>query len=364
MPERLPKEAVPAQPQLSVDIANNQEIRDAIAAAAKVCGARFATIAQLREGHQYNYCSYGFELDRIDQADSLLYRLQQGSDLVVCEDVLNLPLLSPILMGNESLRILFYVGVPLYCENGNFLAFLCIYHDAPNKISSIQLELLKTVVKKLSSLVENNTIDLNTGLSLDDPEAEVIRREKLFDGKTVVTLLLDKNFRVVTCHPYLSQLICENLQLEIKAGDDIRDYLGPQTKSNFIENYYKALDGKSISLEIKYGICWGGVQSYCHFSPAYDLSGKLIGVSYHALPILPENTENHISLRDRKRIQWINDLQSHRFRGPVSSILGITQIWKELGSAPQQQEINMIIEAANKLDREIQSALLELSKSS
>ncbi len=362
MPDQESINFAPPLPMLTFPASIEQAVRDVITAATDVCSTKFATLAFLDGKHQYNIYSHGFELNRIPIQDSIIYRLKQGSDLVIVEDLALTQQFCNLSLGNVCPQIQFYAGIPLQNKRKEVLGYLCIYHDKPTKITDVQRLLLRTLASQIVLLIEDKDAIPSVDGKYNHWDDHLIRRESLFNRTKMVTLLLGKNFSVLKCHPYLSKLISENLHREIQIGDDIRDYLGDSTMPEFINNYNRALAGQSISVQTKSGICWGGVNSYCHFSPAYNVEGDLVGVSYHAMPIFPENMEENISEQSDQQLQWLNDLQSHRFRGPLSSILGITQIWKELGSTPRNEEIDMIIQAANKLDREIQSVLFNLAK--
>ncbi|PVH25323.1 GAF domain-containing protein [Sphingobacterium corticibacter] len=362
MPNQLPLSVAPSPNSQLFNLVNEQELRDIVNAASTVFAANFSTIALLDEQYQYNFYNHGFEVNAIPIDDSVLHRLQQGSDLVIIENVNTITHLCDLSLGSACSQIQFYAGIPLQNKKRQVLGYLCVYHDKPIKVTNTKRLLLTTLAAQLTDLLNHSDIIASIDDKLTQWDERLIRRESLFNSTKIVTLLLDKNFTVLKCHPLLTKLICDNLNRDIRVGDDIREYIGDLTIDDFVKNFYRALEGQSISVQSKSGICWGGLNSYSHFTPAYDLDGELVGVSYHALPIFPENTDESIKQKDDQQLQWINDLQSHRFRGPLSSILGITQIWKELGSTPLDAEIDMIIQAANKLDREIQSALFNLGK--
>ena len=364
MPDQGSIEVAPSKRILDFKFQNEQDVRDVVAAAAAVCGAQFSTISVVHDQHQYYFYNQGFATNSVNRDHSICSKVQQGDNLVVIENLESVPNIPAKPLGNSYPKIHFYAGLPLRSDTHEVLGYLCVYHDKAIKLTDVQRSLLITLSRQLVNLFEEGKILSKIDTKLMDVEREYIRRESVFNSAHMVTLLLDKSFSVVECHPLLSKLIYQNLQREIKVGDDIRAYLGDATRSDFLNNFKRALDGQSISVQTSSGICWGGLNSFCHFSPAYDNQGELIGVYYHALPIVPEHTNDPIEKRDDRQLQWINDLQSHRFRGPLSSILGITQIWKELGNTPSSEEIDMILQAANKLDREIQRVLFDFSKHS
>lgn len=339
---------------------NEQDVQDVVAAAADICAARFSSISILKDQYQYNFYSRGFHTDIIHKDFSICAALQQEDDLVIIENLQNIKQVPNRSLGDSFPEICFYAGLPFRNENLELIGYLCVYHDKPLKISAVQRSLLIALVQQLPKLFSPEKEALHIEDKPIDVKQQYIRREPLFNSSQMVTLLLDKNFAVLECHPLLAELIYKNLQRLIKIGDDIRDFVGDLTKSDFTKNFNRALDGQNISVHTMSGLCWGGLSSFCHFSPAYDSEGELIGVYFHALPIFPEPKYDPDLDRKDRDLQWINDLQSHRFRGPLASILGITQIWKELGNPPSKEEVEMIIQAAKKLDREIQNVLCGL----
>ncbi|MCL7986947.1 hypothetical protein M8998_03220 [Sphingobacterium sp. lm-10] len=362
MPYQGSAQIAPSKRILDFKIKNEQEVRDMVSAAADVCRARYATISILNDQHQYNFYNRGFDEDTIHKNHSVPHSLQQGNDVVIIENLESISYLPNRALGNAYPKINFYAGIPLHNERLEVIGYLCVYNDKSIKLTDVQRTLLITLSKQLVTLFESGQVLSSMETQFSDTDHPYIRRESLFNSTRMVTLLLDKNFSVMACHPLLATLIYDNLQRKIQVGDDIRDYIGELTMSDFLKNFDRALGGQSISLQTKSGICWGGVNSFCHFSPAYNTNGELIGVSYHALPLSSDHNNDPISRGSDSRLQWINDLQLHRFRGPLSSILGITQIWKELNKIPSNDEIDMIIQAATKLDREIQRVLLDFCK--
>jgi light-regulated signal transduction histidine kinase (bacteriophytochrome) len=133
----------------------------------------------------------------------------------------------------------------------------------------------------------------------------------------------------------------------------VTDVLGDSFLYDFLINFNKTRAGERV-VEEKL-VTHADKQIWWQFTydPAFDVNGNIIGVSYCAADISELKTsQTKISERDQS-LEAIAIIQSHEMRRPVSSILGLIEIFKLNSYETEKEEILMLERAANELDSKI-----------
>ncbi len=125
---------------------------------------------------------------------------------------------------------------------------------------------------------------------------------------------------------------------------------------SFVEDYLKAISGKTIRFEreVKYSIgevIWWDVT----FEPTYHDNGGVIGVSYNATNITERKLYEQQILAQNDSLKHIAHIQSHELRKPVASILGLVHLFKNEQYKATKEELMMLEKAASELDQKIRA---------
>lgn len=151
---------------------------------------------------------------------------------------------------------------------------------------------------------------------------------------------------------------------KMKRGDLMTCYLTPAFHEAFMKHYRDALVGKRSKTERlgDYG-SKGKIWWKCIFEPVNDLDGNIIGVSYTACNINDRKLFEQRILDQNKSLLDIAKIQSHEYRGPVATIIGLMNLIKEDGYVASKEYLEMLEVAVNQLDDKIRSVVNSINHS-
>lgn len=137
----------------------------------------------------------------------------------------------------------------------------------------------------------------------------------------------------------------------------MKDFISDSYKDRFVTNSIKALMGESIveELELLYGeesIWW-----MVAYEPAYDNGGNILGLSFTATNINERKQQEEKINQRNGALSKIAYMQSHDFRGPVASILGLMNLIKEQDYKAGKEYLKLMEEAAKELDEKIHAVI-------
>jgi light-regulated signal transduction histidine kinase (bacteriophytochrome) len=90
-----------------------------------------------------------------------------------------------------------------------------------------------------------------------------------------------------------------------------------------------------------------------NYAPALDAEGEIIGVSYNAINISDLKLKEQQSMAKDESLKAIAFIQSHEIRRPVSSIIGLMNLFKAQDYQSTREELMMLECAVLELDDKI-----------
>lgn len=215
-------------------------------------------------------------------------------------------------MNNPNKNVQLYIRKPIeipesyYWTNWEFSLFsdknnqpvgiMCLGHDVTEE--KLVQKKLKESEGKLSAIL-NSTIHSNVLLN---PELEVV---------------------------YFNRVAAEDMKRyfdkEIKIGDNYLDFVLPTNYQAFLENFNKALKGEVIKVEWKADF---KEDSYYEttFFPVLNENNKIFGVAFNTEDISLKKKVELKVIEQNNRLKDIAWSQSHKIRGPLSSIMSIVNL--------------------------------------
>ncbi len=180
--------------------------------------------------------------------------------------------------------------------------------------------------------------------------------------------LVDNNCKIVLCNTAFRKWISYFIGSELEIGDNVLDAnLGDAYLNKFRMCYELALSGKSfvtvedmlVDNELKF--------TTINFGPVFDANGTITGISCHATDITDQRRNLSQLDEQTQLLLEIANIQSHKVRGPVATIMGLVRVFNfEDISDPQNAEVMVgITEVAERLDiivREVIRSINLLSK--
>lgn len=187
---------------------------------------------------------------------------------------------------------------------------------------------------------------------LEAKKAE-IKLSSFFESSVSCHLLVGRDLRVLAFNKTLSDVIRETLGVEMQIGNNVNEYIDGLFMPEFTENFMEALSGKHMINERQMirnnqKIWWN-----YDYVPAYDADGEIIGVSYNAINISAVKLQQEESDAKDASLKAIAFIQSHEIRRPVSSIIGLMNIFKSDGYQASKEDLMMMERAVQELDQKI-----------
>lgn len=145
-----------------------------------------------------------------------------------------------------------------------------------------------------------------------EAEIKIVELSKKFkailDNTEDSITLLDTDYKILALNQVAEKNIRHNTQLNYFIGRDFRDFI-PDKENPFYQNYPKALNGETSTIEIAYKNIHNELLWYqTVFNPVYDTECKLMGVSIFAKDITRQKNLEQSLIDSEKRFQKIISL--------------------------------------------------------
>lgn len=165
--------------------------------------------------------------------------------------------------------------------------------------------------------------------------------------------LVDAEFKIIECNQSFKKWVRHFIGKELDRGDDV--LFGGQNKiylDKFESCYQLALNGhafKSVEDILVDGqLRYTGVS----FNPVFNNDNKVIGVSCFARDIT-EQRKHLLRIEEQNTaLREIAFIESHKVRGPVATIMGLVQVFKneDVPEELNKEIIEGILTASHQLD--------------
>lgn len=181
-----------------------------------------------------------------------------------------------------------------------------------------------------------------------------------FDSSSVIHLFIDTNKRVIDFNRAAANFTRKHYGLELQQGTEVSSFTHENHEAGFDKGYETALGGVSVRTEkmLKYHeeeIYW-----FLTFEPAWDLEGKIMGVSYNAVDISDKIADENKIQAQYNSLKNIAAIQSHQFRKPVMNIVGLMNIFEADNYKANPESLMMMQKAII----ELEGLLLEVENQS
>jgi len=140
-------------------------------------------------------------------------------------------------------------------------------------------------------------------------------------------------------------------------GQCVLDYIHPTYRQEFLTCLSRAFSGKKSNKEVlirsenKEAAWWN-----IFLEPVKDEEGRVISVVYNATNINDQKQRIAEITTQNEILSNIAYIQSHDYRKPVASILGLMEVLRH-GDEPLSEELQMMDEAVKDLDDKIRSVV-------
>lgn len=346
---------------LNLKIIKERELMEIVESAATLCGTPIAQITLLGADTQYFKVSIGTEGIETSREDTFCNHIIMREDVLVIPDTSKDTRFSANALIDSELNVRFYAGAPLITQDGLNLGSLCVIGRVPQELSEQQKMMLAILSKQVIHLLEfEHSQQIMKEQFLEARRNEIALRS-LFESSPSCMMLIDLDLKVLFFNKVLSDFIDKNYHSLITIGMTITDVLGDGFLYDFLLNFNRARAGERVVEEKLVPHADKNIWWQFNYDPAFDVDGNIIGISYCAVDISELKTsQTKISERDQS-LEAIALIQSHEMRRPVSSILGLIEIFKINDYETERGEIIMLERAAYELDSKIHDIVAHAS---
>jgi PAS domain S-box-containing protein len=345
---------------LKLESSKEAELQAIVSMAAKICGTPSALITLIDEDTQYVKFRHAFSDKCSSREDAFCNHVIREGKIVVVPDSLLDPRFAshPSVRGGEGIR--FYAGVPLTTFDGHHLGSLCVINHEIGDLNELQQDMLHILAKQVMQLMElDESVSLLKAQYDEAKRSEVILRS-FFESSMEQHLLLGLNFEILACNKTWEKYALERYGRKMEAGKSMIDFIYHDHLHEFYKDYNKALRGSSVyderNLQRNGKDAWWVVK----FEPAFGTNGEIIGVSVNVADVTSRVERENMVMMQNAQLREIAFIQSHEFRRPVSSILGLMQLMEMDGRMNDMEEWEMMQRAVKELDDKIKGIVSQI----
>ncbi len=231
----------------------------------------------------------------------------------------------------------------------------------PRNPTTEQKMMLKALSQSVANVME---LKLTTGqLNNRLTDLKLVQKNKsqnevklraMFESLTDAYFLLGKHGEIIDFNQVAYQSIKKKYGTRLSSGRTMSGFLNPDSRETFLFHFQNALKGKSMSLEKLKGfindekIWWD-----CRFVPVINEEGETIGVSYTARDINERKLHELKIMEQKQSLMRIAEIQSHDYRGPVATILGLMSLIESDNYVASKEYLLMLHNTTKKLDEKI-----------
>ena len=345
-----------------LNLQHNADLQQTVSFAAKLCGAPISLITlldkdtqriQVKKGPGFNTEDLGWEL-------SFGINVVKRKSLLIIDDMQRKSF-DTHSGGINTSRVRFYAGAPLITQDDHCIGTLCVMDYKPHTLSGEQKFMFKILSKHAISVMELKLSleQLNKSLTSlkqirEYKTSDEVKLRSMFESLTDSYFLLGQEGEIIDFNRSAYRFVEDKYDEPLSYGRKMIDFLTPSFHAAFMLHYSRALRGTSMQLErlADYG-CKGKIWWDCVFEPVRTDNGDIIGVTYVIRNINDSKLHEKMILDQNHLLTRIAEIQSHDYRGPVATILGLMNLIKEDDYMASREYLIMLKDATEKLDEKI-----------
>lgn len=344
-----------------LDFKSNADLQQVVLFAAKLCNTPFSSVSLIDHDTQWIKVTKGLDLEKIPRELSFCTHTIKRNRLMVVGDAQTDARFQHHPLTKSALGVRFYAGVPLVSTDGYNIGTLCVIDSKAHVLTAQQKMMLKILARHATGVMElmlstqrlnKSHIDLKQ--VRENKTYNEVKLRSMFKSLTDCYFLLGKSGEITDFNQAACDFVEDKFDVKLSYGCIMTDFLNEAYQNIFTFYYRNALVGQIGRLERQgdYGekgkIWWD-----CVFTPVRDDTGMIIGVSYVARDINERKLHEEKIIQQNRLLSKIAEIQSHDYRGPVASILGLMNLIEEDGYVASKEYLMMMQSAVEMLDEKI-----------
>lgn len=345
----------------NLNIRYNQQLQYMVSFAAKIFKTPIASITLIDKDTQWVKISKGLNFEQSPRALSFCTHAIKRKSVFIVHDTLQDARFNKSPYVVDGLKIRFYAGAPLITQGGHRIGTLCVMDKKPRTPTEQQKLVLKVLAQSAISVMELKlSLDqLDQGLTdlkevRKNMSQNEIKLRAMFESLADEYFLLGKNGEILDFNHLAYQAIKDIYDIKLSAGRTMTGFLAPDYRELFSYNYHRALKGEEMQLERLTDLGdKGKIWFDCRFEPVRNDMNEIIGVSYLTRNINERKLNELKVVQQNSSLLKIAEIQSHDYRGPVATILGVMNLIEADHYLASKEYLMMLHTATTNLDGKI-----------
>jgi len=341
---------------LKIEIDKDAELGALIELAAGICRTSKAVLILKDHESQSISLQKTFNFESAPQLKSVCNYICNQDCVVTVDDTL----IEDLLSGTGQQCIKFLAGIPLKTSDGVNIGSLCVLDDQPGILTTDQEKMLKVMAKQAVQLLDfDRSLSLMKDLCVDTKRSEIELRS-FFESSIDQHLLLGKKFEILAFNRTWERHVKNSYGLQMQKGLPMVHFIHQDNLRIFYRDYQIALNGTAVYDERNLKENGKDYWRVVKFEPAFNADNEIIGVSINVADVNKRvQQETTLKMQDEK-LKEIALIQSHEFRKPVASILGLLSLIRLDGRINDMEELPMLEKSAKELDGKIRQIVASI----
>lgn len=341
---------------------NRKGLDDLIAIAADMLEMPLAIV--LLPGYDKRYLSKTLKRIPDGTETSFCRSVEHSGTAVIIPDLQNDENFKGKFFSHSMPSVRFCAGIPLISQAGTVWGSIGFFDIKPRLLSGRQKKALNILAAQITRLIESDMmlqLIKRQETEIARLRASVVTCERklkaFFKSSAFCHMLIGKDLEVLDFNKAAAIFVKQMCDEPLQTGKRVLEYISAQHKGEFMICLTKAFSGRRIHKEIlvkfeKKEPAWWSI----YLEPVKDDEGKVIGVVFNATDI--NDQKEHIAEITAKNelLSHIAYIQSHEYRRPVASILGLMEVLR-MQKQPLSEELQMMDVAVKELDQQIRSVI-------
>ncbi|EDM36736.1 putative anti-sigma regulatory factor, serine/threonine protein kinase [Pedobacter sp. BAL39] len=346
---------------MSLQTSREEELKEIVTFASVLCGTPIALITMVGEDTQHFRISFGTSLEETPRAHAFCdHTIQQDGVMMISDTGKDDRFVENPLRKGE-INVQFYAGAPLKTKDGLNVGSLCVIGHQPQILEPQQQQMLSILAKQVVSIFELEYSMKLLQEQYQQARENALKLQTFSESSGACQLLLDRNLNIIHFNKPLSDFMTDIHGMKMTSGAPIENYLGPDFKSEFLENVKRAGLGEHIKNENQLQHNDLKIWWQFNYAPVYNTDHEIVAIAYSAWNISELKNSQEEIIKREQALQTIAYMQSHELRKPVSSIMGLMSIFKANQYLASKEELMMLERAVDELEEKIQDMITHVN---
>jgi PAS domain S-box-containing protein len=345
---------------LQLDTEADKDLQNIVNLAADICETPVALLTLLDADTQWFKMKKGVDLTQTPRQLSFCAHAIEQEEMMIVPDLLqdNRFTSNPLVTNAPHIR--FYAGTPLTTSEGYKIGALCVLDQQPKQLTDKQQKMLEILSQQAINKLELLLTIKNLNETLSEAEYQKkllqdksIRLRAFFEGFNSCYILVDKELKVLDFNNAAAVTIKRLKNEDLWVGKQLESFIEKSAQPIIFQGITNALAGETGKEEVlgqyEQEIIWWEM----HFCPAKDNTGNIIGVCFNSVDITDNKKQQQAILIQNSSLRQIAHIQSHEFRKPLTTIMGLMHLIRESNFKEAEHYLPYLEQAVQELDEKI-----------